>query len=118
MRILLSLAWGIVMYALMYLLWNGFVLYGFTMGILPRALALLFLVAIATIAGRSLRFSTARDIAPYSVVWMIIVALLDAVYTVPFAGWGIYGDWNIWVGYFLVAIVPLFAPYLGRRQSD
>ena len=118
MRIVRSLLWGIVIYALMYLLWNGFVLYGFTGGILPRIVSLLALIAIVTFAGRSLRFTSARDIAPYSIAWFVTIALLDAVYTVPFAGWGIYADWNIWVGYLLVAIVPLFAPYLGRVQHD
>lgn len=118
MRVIYSLSWGIVIYALMYLAWNGFVLYGFAVGLMPRIFSLLILIMLATIAGRSLRFTSARDILPYSVGWMVIVGLLDAIYTVPFAGWMIYGDWNIWVGYLLVALVPLFAPYLGRAHQD
>ena len=108
-----------MIYAVMYLAWSGFVLYGFTSGILPRLLALLVLIITATIAGRSLAFSSWKDILPYSVGWLIVIALLDAVFSVPYAGWQLYTDWNVWVGYALVCAVPLLAPYTKSiRHSD
>jgi hypothetical protein len=111
MKYALVLGWGVVIYAVMYLAWSGFVLYGFTMGILPRLLALLVLVITATVAGRSLKFVSWKDMLPYSFGWMIVVALLDAVFSVPYSGWQLYSDWNVWVGYALVCAVPLLAPY-------
>ncbi len=111
MKIGALIGWGIVIYAIMYLLWAGMVMHGFTQGIAPRILSLVILIATATIAGRSLRFHSWKDILPYSIAWTIIVAALDGLYSVPFAGWQLYTDWNIWVGYLLVACVPLFAPY-------
>lgn len=110
-----------MIYAVMYLLWSGFMLYGFTEGILPRLIALLVLVGLALSAGRALRFSSWKDILPYSIAWTVIVALLDALYTVPFTGWALFSDWNLWVGYSLILIVPLIAPrmkYLDRRPAD
>lgn len=112
MKIGSMIGWGIVIYAVMYLMWNGLVLYGFVDGIVPRLISLSVLVVTATIAGRSLRFTSAKDVAPYSIAWAIVVVLLDMVYTVPYAGWALYSDWNIWVGYALVAASPLVAPYI------
>lgn len=105
------LGWGIVIYAVMYLAWSACLLYGFTSGYTPRVLALLVLIVTVTIAARSLRFSTRKDILVHSIGWAIVVGLLDAVFSVPYAGWQLYSDWNVWVGYALVALVPLLAPY-------
>lgn len=111
-----ALGWGIVIYAIMYLVWNGFVLYGFVDGILPRAASLIVLIALSLIAGRSLKRHSAMDILPYSFIWVVIIALFDALYTVPYAGWGMYADWNLWVGYALVLLVPLTVPYFARTE--
>ncbi|MDB5238057.1 MAG: hypothetical protein JWM46_327 [Candidatus Kaiserbacteria bacterium] len=110
------IGWGIVIYAVMFLVWNGLVMHGI-MGTSARILLLITLAMVATIAGRSLRFSSVTDIIPYSLCWMIIVALLDAVYAVPSSGWQLYADWNVWVGYILVFAFPLIAPYT-RSGND
>lgn len=106
-----AIGWGVCIYAVMHLVWDGFTLYGFVQGFLPRLCGILVLVIMATIAGRSLRFASWRDILPYSFVWTVIIALFDAVYSVPFIGWQLYADWSVWVGYALVTLVPLLAPY-------
>ena len=108
------LAWGVVIYAIMFLTWNGLAIYGLSNGIIPRLFQLAVLIAVMTVAARTLRFTTWHDILPYSLSWAVIVALLDAVFAVPFGGWQIYQDWNIWVGYTLVAVLPLLAPYARR----
>lgn len=110
--------WGIVLYAIMFLTFSGFVLYGFVGGWMPRVCALVILIIVATIAGRSLRAHTWLDILPYSISWMVIVGLLDAVFSVPYSGWHMYSDPNIWVGYLLVAVVPLLAPYTRRISTS
>src|SRR3990167_7992781 len=97
-----ALAWGIVLYAIMFLLWSGFVLYGFAEGIAPRLTGLLVLIGLALLAGRALHYGSWRDILPYSIAWTVIVAILDMVFTVPFTGWALFSDWNIWVGYALI----------------
>ncbi len=109
------LGWGIVIYAVMTLAWSGIVIYGVmnSIGAFPsRILVLCVLVIVTSIAGLSLRLHSWKDILPYSVLWALIIGLLDAVYTVPFSGWVIYGDWNLWVGYTLVAVVPLLTPLI------
>ena len=110
--------WGIVIYAIMFLLWSGFVTYGFVDGLAPRIIGLLVLIATTLIAGRSLRFQAWSDILPYSFLWAVIMGLFDAVFSVPYSGWQLYLDWNVWFGYALVAIVPLFSPYLRFQRTS
>lgn len=107
--------WGIVIYAIMSLAWSGLVIYGLVGMYFSVIVRLLILIGVTTIAGRSLRFHSWLDILPYSVCWALTMGLLDAVYAVPFATWSLYADWSVWVGYALVAIVPLFSPLLLRR---
>jgi hypothetical protein len=118
MRYLARLWWGIVIYAIMYLTWNGFAIYGFTQGIAPRLCELVVLVIITTTAGRSLRFNSWKDILPYSFFWALTAIALDAVFTLPFSGTGMYASWNIWVGYVLVMILPLAAPQTRILNAD
>jgi len=106
------IGWGIVIYAIMFLIWSGFVTYGFVQGLAPRIFGLLVLIVTALIAGNSLRFNSWRDILPYSLTWGIIVALLDGLLGVPLSGWQLYANWNVWFGYALVVLVPLFAPFV------
>ena len=106
-----------MIYAVMYLLVAMLSLYGLYPNALARIFLLLALIALATMAGVSLKFRFKKDILPYSVVWVIEIALLDALMSVPYAGWGMYLDWNVWLGYALVALVPLFSSYLYRRPS-
>jgi hypothetical protein len=116
MEYLARLSWGVVIYAIMFLLWNIFVLYGFVGGIYPRALGMLVLVTLALIAGRAILFASWRDILPYSVGWMVIAGIFDSIVSVPYTGWSIFLDWNLWVGYALIVCVPLFAP-LSHRSA-
>lgn len=116
MKALSRLAWGVALYALMYLLWSGFILYGFT-GTASRVVGLLALIVLAFIAGRSLRLSSWKDILPYSLAWVAVIAIMDAIFSVPYTGWQVYTDWNLWVGYALVALVPLTAPLTRVRDG-
>jgi hypothetical protein len=116
MRFAAMLGWGIAIYAIVFLTWSGLVIHGFTGSPLSQVIVLGALIAVAIIGGRSLGFRSWKDILPYSFSWMVIVALLDAVYAVPYAGWGLYLDWNIWVGYLLVLVVPLLAVVLRRTH--
>src|SRR3989344_3068294 len=105
------LGWGIVIYAVMFLMWSGFVTYGFIEGFAPRVTSLLILIGITIYAGLSLGFHRWPDILPYSLSWALLMATLDGVFSVPYTGWQMYFDWNIWFGYAVVAITPLLEPY-------
>lgn len=121
MKYSLLFGWGIVIYAVMSLLWSGLVIYGMTDSLLSLAVRLCVLIFIAILAGRSLNFHSWQDVLPYSFFWAFSMALLDAIYTVPFSGWSLYSDWRLWVGYALVALIPTLAPIFRRphpREHD
>jgi|SRR3989344_728581 len=104
------LGWGVVIYAVMSLLWSGLIIYNIADSSLSLAIRILVLLFVTTVAGRSLRFHSWKDILPYSVVWAITMGILDWIYIVPFSGLSLYTDWYLWVGYTLVAVVPLLTP--------
>jgi hypothetical protein len=107
----LLFGWGIGIYAVMFLLWSAFITYGFVEGAAPRIAGLVALLIVAIAAGRSLHAHSWKDILPYSIVWGIMMALFDLILSTPLTGWQLYSDWNVWVGYLLVALFPLFSLY-------
>lgn len=109
--------WGIAIYAVMSLVWSGFVIYNVSQGLFPRAIELLVLILLALIAGRSLNLHNWKDILPYSFAWAFEAVLLDAIYTVPFSGWGIYSSATLWVGYAVLVVIPLSSG-LFRHQPE
>lgn len=112
MKYISIVGWGISIYAIMSLVWSGFITYGFIEGLAPRIVGLLVLIGLALLAGSALRLFSWSDILPYSIAWGVMMAILDAIFSVPYAGWQLYTDLNVWFGYLIVIIAPLFAPYL------
>lgn len=117
MKLRALFGWGIVIYAVLFLVWSGLVIHGLSGHFVARIIVLASLVTVAAIATRSLRLSLERDVAPYAVGWVVVAACLDAVFAVPSAGWGIYANWNLWVGYVLLFCVPFIVTALTRKKS-
>ena len=109
--------WGIVIYAVLSLVWSGMSLYGWTNGFLPLIAELLTLLIICICAGSALKFRTWKDILPYSIGWALIAALLDAVFTVPLSGWAFFAQASVWGGYALIALMPLLSTMLLKRYT-
>ncbi len=117
MNIRALVGWGIVIYAVLYLVWAGLAIHGLSGSYLARVAVLASLVAVAWIATLSLRLSTERDIAPYAFGWVVVAAGLDALLVVPGAGWGIYANWNLWVGYILLLCVPFIVMAISKKRT-
>jgi len=101
-----KLLWGIVIYAVMHLASTALVQYGIVEGYAPRLIGFLVLLCVTWAASRALSERHPLDVLPYSIGWAVIVVLLDAVFAVPYTGWILYQDWNVWVGYALVVVMP------------
>jgi len=108
--------WGIVIYAVVFFVWSALNIHGLADGYLARGVSLLALVLTAGIAGRSLKLPTWKDVLPYSVAWVVVIAACDAIVAVPYTGWTLYADWNVWVGYALVLGVPLLTTASNLRS--
>lgn len=118
MKFGLLFGWGIAIYAVMFLVWSGFVTYGFVDGMAPKIVSLLILIGVTVIAGQSLRFHSWSDILPYSILWVVMMAILDGIFSVPYSGFALYLDPNIWFGYAIVLIAPLLSPHLRLNRSS
>ena len=116
MKLRALIGWGIVIYAILFLVWSGLVIHGLSDMILSRAIVLTVLVTVAAVATRSLRLTSERDIAPYAIGWVVVAALMDAVFAVPSSGWAMYSNWNLWVGYVLLLAVPFIVTALSRKK--
>lgn len=113
-----AFGWGVAIYAVMYLVWSGLVIYGFSLGTLSLIVRLAILFGITTLAARSLRLIDWKDILPYSVLWAVTAIVLDAVYLVPFTGWTLYSAWSVWLGYAFIVVFPLIRPYIRSRAGN
>ncbi len=111
------MGWGIVIYAIVYLVWSGLVIHGLAGSITARIGVLAALLAVVTLATRSLGYTEVRDVVPHAIGWVLIVGIMDAIFAVPYAGWSLYTDWNMWVGYLLVLFVPVIVTLVSKRHT-
>ena len=111
------IGWGVVIYAVVTLSGSALMLYGFSGTPVASVVQTLVLVITGTLAGRALRFNLWGDILPYSLCWALIAILFDGLFNMPFLGWDTYADWKLWVGYGLIIMVPLLAPYTRIRGT-
>jgi hypothetical protein len=110
-----AISWGIAIYAVMYLAWSGLVIYGLSFGLVSLIIRLAVLVAVTSAAVRSLRVVSPLDVLPYSIAWGVVAAILDSIFLVPFAGWSLYTEWSVLLGYALVALIPFAISYVFSR---
>lgn len=118
MKLRSLVGWGIVIYAVLFLVWSGLAMYDFGGTIFSRGIVLLTLIAATAIATRSLRIYSESEIAPYAFGWVLVAALLDSVFAVPAAGWAIYSDWNLWLGYAVLLAVPFVVIALSKKNPS
>ncbi len=118
MRLRALFGWGIVIYAVLNLVWSVIVANGFSDNLIARVCMIIAIVALATIATRSLRLLSERDAIPFAIGWVLIAAGFDALLTVPIAGWSVFADPNTWVGYALLLAVPLVVAAVSKRPLD
>lgn len=112
MRFQKLFGWGITIYAVMFLVESLFLTYRFVGGIFPPIAGIIVLTGLCFIASSSLRFSSWKDILPYSISWMIIAALLDGIFSYPYAGFSVYGNPSLLIGYALIVFIPLVIPHI------
>lgn len=109
--------WGVVIYAILFLVTSTMAVYGWS-GLVPSLAGLLVLLIVCVWAGWQLKFHAWTDILSYSIGWAIIALALDAVVAVPDQGWGLYSEWTAWAGYLLIVLLPLLSVPLRRRVAN
>lgn len=117
-RPLVALGWGVVLYSSMYLAWALLGAYGYAGTAVSRYGLLAVLLFSTVIATRALRMRTWRDVLPYSIIWCVVVAGIDAFFAAASGYWQQFLDPNLWVGYALVLLVPLVIPHPPKLQTQ
>lgn len=100
--------WPVLIYAVIFLAMSGFVAYGDTSSLAAKLTSLAITVVLAFLAGRNIKAGSVMEVLKYSVVWVVVVAILDVLLTIPFTGWQYFSSWEAWAGYILLLVVPLF----------
>ncbi|MBU0540055.1 hypothetical protein KKF59_02480 [Patescibacteria group bacterium] len=101
--------YGVAIWAAAYLTATIFVAYKSMETLIAQIVVAVVGALAAYIAGRKLAAKNAGAILKYSIPWVLIAVVLDMVLTVPFTGWGFFSTWSLWIGYALIALVPLAA---------
>ncbi len=105
MRLLARVAWwGLLIYAIMYLVWSATVIYGASAGYFSLLVRCVILFALVAAGSRALRITNWRDAIAVSGGWALVAIICDALLQVPFAGWSLYSSWSVWMGYALIVI--------------
>jgi hypothetical protein len=100
---------GIAIWIVAFLVASIFVATGQIDSLAAKIVVPIAVGAAAFLIGRKLKPASAGDALRYSAAWVVIVILLDAAITVPFAGWQIFAQWNVWLGLLLVLTMPVVA---------
>lgn len=118
MRYLSLFGWGFLIYAAMYFLFSILGRYDLMGGDASVVAGLFMCVVLSLAAGLSLRARSVFDVLPYSISWAFVMAAMDGFLSVPVFGLGAMLDWHLWIGYSIVALVPLAAPLLQHAASS
>jgi hypothetical protein len=112
------IGFGVLLYAVVFLIMSGFTAYGSGDTFLTKIIALVALAIVAYLAGKNLRAGSMGEIIKYSLGWLIIVAILDYFFTLPFATTAVYSQWNLWVGYAIILLLPLITLSKGGSTAS
>jgi len=103
------IGFGVMIWAVAFLVMAGLIAYQLGNSIIAAVITWIAVAVAAYLCGRNLALNSKAQMLKYSVSWVIIGLILDALFTVPFTGWTIFQSWEVWIGYVLVIAAPLLA---------
>ncbi len=119
MNIIKLIGFGALIWAVAFVVISGFI--AFDVGAestLVKASTLLALVLITLLLAKNLGVGSAKEMLQYSIVWLIIVLILDMVVCVRFTGWELLTQWNVIVGYLVILLVPLLVAGGAKKSGS
>jgi len=97
---------GVLIWLVAFAVASAFVAYNAIETLLAKVTVPVAVGIAAFFAGKNLKLKELKEAVKYSGAWVVIGVLLDIVFTVPFTGWGIFTQWNVWLSYLLVLAIP------------
>lgn len=111
MNITKAVGLGILIWMVVYAASMLLGVYDMSGALWTQIVAVVIAAVIAYIAGMMVKASSMNAMIKYSVAWVIVTLVLDAVLASfwTMGGYGIFSTWYLWVGYVLILLVPLVA---------
>ena len=97
---------GILIWVVAFAIASAFVAYNAIDTLIAKITVPVVVGIVTFFAGKNLKLKEPKEAVRYSIVWVVIGILLDTIFTVPFTGWGIFMQWNVWLSYILVFTLP------------
>ncbi len=110
--------YGAAVWATAFIISTALMIYGMFNNVIAKAVLVLIVAGAVYLAGRGLNLDSVVSILKYSAVWFLMAVILDAIITVPFTGWGLFTQWNIWLGYAVILLVPLAGAIGGKTVQS
>lgn len=108
------LGYGIIIWMVAYIIATMFVAYEET-GLIANIVTTTAVLIVTYLLAKRLQISSRLHMLKFSFSWVIVLIIFDALFTVPFTGWGFFCECHIWLAYGAVFLAPLLA--VKSRQS-
>ena len=102
------IGFGALIWGTAFITMTAFVAYQMGNYVLSTAILWIVVAIVAYLCGKNLQFVSRAQALKYSASWVAVGLIMDSIFTVPFTGWTIFSAWELWLGYILVLVVPLF----------
>lgn len=113
-----TLLWGIAIYAVMFLAANFVHMHADWFIGWDRIFMLGTLVITLAYATDALKARTLHDAIPHALAWTLVAMALDASFVLPQSDIAtLYGNSDTWVGYILLATLPLLFVHHRARHD-
>ena len=122
MNIKNTIGFGLVAYVVIFIYWSIIAGFEFSATTWSWYVGFVVVAIVAHFLGAKLGEKNAPTILKYSVTWVIVVAILDALLSTRFVEGNLFAMWQTWVGYLLLLLVPLSTTWckckLCRAEED
>ena len=102
-----SIGYGAGLYVVMFMYWSLLVAFGQGEAVWGWYVGFVVTAAAAYYAAKKLETRDWRKLIKYSVVWVVVMAALDALISIRFAEAGLFSSWELYVGYGILLLAPL-----------
>lgn len=100
--------YGVLIWVVVYLVATAFFAYKMLGAWWANALLVVLAAVMAGWAGTRISQPSRVAMLRYSVGWVVIAAVLDALLSVPFTGWTLFMMWSVWAAYAAILLIPVF----------
>ncbi len=101
--------YGVVIWVVAFIVATVFVAFDIESTIIVNGTTTLITLIAVYLLARSLNISTIKEMLKYSISWIVVGLILDALITTKFTGWEFFSSWQIWISYALSVLVMLLA---------